>query len=82
MEYPLHYLKNHHNDYGMVLASENEETKDRDFTKVILSKIPKELKGSASANTLVSELVQLNDDMRYSFEQIADWIEDNVEFVN
>lgn len=38
--------------------------------------IPKELIGT----DLSTELMALNDDESYSFEEIADWIEDNVEF--
>lgn len=42
--------------------------------------IPNEIKGFASANNLVSMLTNMNDGGR-DFNQIADWIEANVEFI-
>lgn len=41
-------------------------------------KLPKELIGDADDNLLVSTLVAMNDTGK-SFEEIADWIEENIE---
>lgn len=43
--------------------------------------IPIELIGYPSNNDLVAELSRLNDSHGKSFSQIADWIEQNVEFI-
>jgi hypothetical protein len=85
IKYPLHYLKNKSNKYAGVLQGnkksilqENKKSICSD-TKYKLSKIPQELKGNVHANNFVSQLVNLNDDEGYSFEEIAEWIEKNVE---
>lgn len=49
---------------------------DKEFYK----RIPKEIKGNAIDNDLVSELVKLNDEKGETFPEIADWIEANVKF--
>jgi hypothetical protein len=72
IEYPIHYLKNNSGSDGYAGLIE----KSKHHLKFDLKKIPKELKGG---NTLVDKLTRLNDDENYSFKEIADWIEDNVE---
>jgi hypothetical protein len=77
IKYPLHYLKNKINkSAGNLQGNKKSICSD---TKYKLSKIPQELKGSVNANNFVSQLVNLNDDKGYSFEEIAEWIEENVE---
>ena len=77
IKYPLHYLKNKNNKYAGVLQG-NKKSIHSD-TKYKLSKIPQELQGSVDESQLVQQLVDLNDDEGYSFEEIAEWIENNVE---
>ena len=77
IKYPLHYLKNKNNKYAGTLQG-NKKSIYFD-TKYKLSKIPQELKGGAEESQLVKQLVDLNDDEGYSFEEIAEWIENNVE---
>lgn len=47
----------------------------------VLQRIPKELRGTGYENPLVQQLSTMNDKLGYSFPEIADWIEKNVEFV-
>ena len=42
--------------------------------------VPKELIGDIRENDLVTQLTRLNDDGQHDFNQIASWIEENVEF--
>ena len=77
IKYPLHFLKNENGVYGDVLRG--NDTFSDSITKFNLNKIPQELKGSGEENQLVQQLVDLNDTKEYSFEKIADWVEDNVE---
>ena len=77
IKYPLHYLKNKNDRYAGTLQGNKKSIKSD--TKYKLSKIPQELKRSVNANNFVSQLVNLNDDEEYSFEEIAEWIEENVE---
>ena len=70
IEYPLHYLKGNNGHYAGLIEKSLHQL------KFDLKKIPKELKGS---NDLVDKLMRMNDDECKSFDQIADWIEDNVE---
>jgi hypothetical protein len=71
IEYPLHYLKASDGYAGLIEKSLHQ-------LKFDLKKIPNELKGD-SYNILVRTLTRMNDDENYSFDQIADWIEKNVE---
>jgi len=77
IKYPLHYLKDKNDRYAGTLQGNNKCINSD--TKYKLSKIPQELKRSVNANNFVSQLVNLNDDEEYSFEEIAEWIEENVE---
>jgi hypothetical protein len=74
MEYPLHYLKNENGGFASVIEKADTELKFE------LHKIPKELKGNVSNNNLIPELTSLNDEDLASFEEIADWVENNVKF--
>lgn len=53
------------------------------LTRKIFDQIPKELRGEEDKlkENLVAKLINLNDNKHYSFPEIADWIEENVEFV-
>ena len=77
IKYPLHYLKNKNNKYAGVLQGNNKCIHPN--TRYKLSKIPQELKGGVEESQLVQQLVDLNDDEGYSFKEIAEWIENNVE---
>jgi hypothetical protein len=77
IKYPLHYLKNKSNKYAGVLQGNNKCVNSN--TRYNLSKIPQELKGGVEESQLVQQLVDLNDDEGYSFEEIAEWIEEKVE---
>jgi hypothetical protein len=72
LEYPLHYLKTETGRFGGVIEKSFKQLKFN------LKKIPNELKGSAVDNDLVGELTSINDG-GYSFIDIANWIENNVE---
>ena len=77
VEYPLSYLESDsdiNNGYASVIHKSPWDLKKD------LEKIPVELKGIVSKNDLVRILTELNDTCMYSFNQIADWIEQNVEF--
>lgn len=77
IEYPLHYLKNSKGDsFGLTI---NKGTGSDDL-KYELHKIPEELKGNSHDNKLVGELTEMNDNDEKSFKDIANWIEENVEF--
>ena len=77
LEYPLHYLKNKDNyQYGATITKGYQQ----DQLKYNLNKIPKQLKGTSHSNDLVSILIDMNDSSK-TFEQIADWIEDNIRFI-
>lgn len=75
LEYPLHYLKASNGDFAGIL----QKGTTTDLMKYDLKKIPKVLKTSSNSSNLVGELTGMNDD-GCTFEEIADWIEDNVEF--
>lgn len=49
--------------------------------KRIPNGIPTELIGTVGNNDLIRNLVALNDDDKYTFPEIADWIEANIEFI-
>ena len=73
IEYPIRYLRKNTGGYAGVIE------KSLNQLKFDLKKIPKELKGNLITNRLVDRLTTMNDDECESFDQIADWIEDNVE---
>ncbi len=43
--------------------------------------IPQDFVGSDLENKLIALLSGMNDKKKYSFQEIADWIEENIEFV-
>lgn len=73
---------------GLVCGMNNEELNDHPLLVHALTtnpenknKIPEILNGYATQGTLIRKLTTMNDDQSKSFPQIADWIEQNVEFV-
>lgn len=79
--YEIKDLKTPVGDFATMITvySEEEGNKLYDLEKD-LPNVPEELKGKASANRLAFTLSKLNDKANYSFNEIADWLEENVEF--
>lgn len=76
---------------GCVISGANDEELDNEsiilyresgygISKAVLDTIPDELKGGYKENNLVRQLTEMNDEGK-TFSEIADWIEQNVEFV-
>lgn len=66
--------------YALIIESDDDKTDDVYSLAKNFSDIPKEIKGRAAENDLVLLLTDMNDDGEKSFEEIANWIEENVEF--
>lgn len=68
--------------YASIITFDDGETPDAYTLAKDLPNVPKEIKGRADRNELVSELTEMNDNSEgsKSFEEIATWIEENVEF--
>lgn len=59
---------------------EDDENRETNFLAKDLPNVPEELKGGCLDNGLVGKLTDMNDCGLYSFTELAEWIENNVEF--
>lgn len=74
IKYPIHYLKSEEGGYAGIIE------KSEYHLQFNLKKIPDQLKGGEEIeNDFVNQLTDMNDGGK-SFNEIADWIEENVEF--
>lgn len=85
LKYPLHYLKNCNNNGFAGTITKYDSQKHFVYFKMYmlkydLKKIPEGLKGRANDNRLVEILTEMNDNGK-SFNQIANWIEKNIELI-
>lgn len=65
--------------YSSIITFNDNRTDDVYSLAKNLSDIPEEIKGRADKNDLVLLLTDMNDHGEKSFEDIANWIEENVE---